>query len=117
MAEPVDFLVHRRVLLDVGIGVGDVGLRLIIIVIRYEVFHGVLREELPEFRAKLSRQRLVMRQNQSRPIELFNHRGHGEGLARAGDAQQSLLPQPPLHTIDQALDCRRLVTGRLIVGY
>ena len=96
---------------------GDIGLRLVVIVVGNEVFHGVFREKLPKFAAKLGCQRLVVGQHQGGPVQLFNHRGHGEGLAGAGDAQQGLLMQPPVDTVDQRLDGLRLVAGGLIFRY
>ena len=90
---------------------GDVGLRLVIIVIRNEVFDGVFREEFPEFAAKLGGKRLVMRQHKRRSVQVRDHGGHRKGLARAGHAQKHLL----LHSLFQPLGQRR--NGlRLVAG-
>ena len=48
VAQLVDFVVHRRVLLDEGIGGGDIGLGLVVVVIGDEVFDRVMGEELLE---------------------------------------------------------------------
>ena len=68
MPQALNLVVDRRVLFDIGVGMGDVGLRLVIIVIRNEVFDGVFREEFPEFAAKLSGKYLVMCQYQCRAV-------------------------------------------------
>uniref|UniRef100_A0A0N5A6Y0 NAD-specific glutamate dehydrogenase n=1 Tax=Parastrongyloides trichosuri TaxID=131310 RepID=A0A0N5A6Y0_PARTI len=91
VAHPVDLLVNRRVLLDVGVGARDVGLGLVVVVIADEILDGVVGEEGLELGIELGRQRLVVGQDQGRALGLFDHLGHGEGLARAGDAQQHLL--------------------------
>ena len=90
VAEPVDFLVHRGILLNIGVRVGNVCLRLIVIVVGNEVFHRIVGEKLPEFAAKLSRQGLIVSQHQGGTVHLFDDGGHGEGLAGAGDTQQGL---------------------------
>ena len=56
-----------------------------------------------------------MGQHQGGTIQLRNHRGHGEGLAGAGDAQQRLLPQSKVHSLNQALNCLGLIAGGLII--
>ncbi len=48
VAQLVDLVVDVGVLGDVGVGARDVGLRLIVVVVRHEVLDGVLREELAE---------------------------------------------------------------------
>jgi hypothetical protein len=44
-----------------------------------------------ELAVELGGQRLVGRQDQRRALGLLDHLGHGEGLARAGDAEQHLV--------------------------
>ena len=90
MAQAVDLLVDGGILLNIGIRVGNISLRLIIIVIRNKVFHRIFREKLPEFAAKLSSQGLIVSQHQGGTVHLFDDGGHGEGLAGAGDTQQGL---------------------------
>ncbi len=46
MPEPVNLLINTGVFFDIGIGLGDVGLRLVIIIVTDEIFDGVFREEL-----------------------------------------------------------------------
>ena len=84
-----DLLVDRGVLLDVGVRLGDVGLRLVIVVIGDEVLDRVVREEFLEFGEELRRKRLVVRENERRTIPLRNQVRHREGLARARHALQN----------------------------
>ena len=95
---------------------GDIGLRLVVVVVADEVLHGVLRKELLELRAELGRQGLVMGQHQGGALHLLNDLGHGIGLAGTGDAQQDLLIQPCLHARRQLFDGLRLVPGGLVLG-
>ena len=66
MAQPVDLLVDRRVLLDVEVLRRDVGLGLVVVVVGDEVLDRVRREVRPELVAELRRQRLVVRDDQRR---------------------------------------------------
>ena len=116
VAQALDLGVDGGVLLDEGIRVGDVRLRLIVVVVGDEVLHGVFREELPELLAQLGRQRLVVGQHQRGALHLLDDLGHGVGLAAAGDAQQHLLAQAVLQSLRQLFNGLRLVAGGLIRG-
>ena len=61
----------RRVLLDVRVRRRHVGLGLVVVVVRDEVLDGVVREELLELAVELRRQRLVVRDDQRRHVELW----------------------------------------------
>jgi ferric-dicitrate binding protein FerR (iron transport regulator) len=74
-----------------GVGRGNVGLRLVVVVIADEVLDRVLREEALEFLVELRSQRLVVRHDQRRAIHLREHLRHREGLTRPGDAEQNLV--------------------------
>ena len=49
VAHPVDLLVDLGFLLDIGVGAGDIGLGLVIVVVGHEIFDGVIRKEALEF--------------------------------------------------------------------
>ena len=116
-AQAVDLLVGGGVLLDIGVGMGDVGLGLIVVVIADEILHGVVGEKLPELLAQLGRQRLIVGQHQRGALHLFDDLGHGVGLAGTGDAQQHLLPQAVFDALGQLFDGLGLVTGGLIFAF
>ncbi len=86
-AHLLDVLVDARVLLDEQVARRHVGLGLVVVVVGDEVLDRVLGEELAQLRVQLRRQRLVRREDQRRPAEARDDVGHGEGLARAGDAR------------------------------
>ena len=111
VAQPVDLVVARRVLLDVGVGARDVGLGLVEVVVGDEVLHGVLGEELAELRPELGRERLVRREHQRRTLLLGDDVGDREGLARPGDAEQDLLALALGQPAIERRDGGGLITG------
>ena len=59
VAHPVDLVVDERVLLDIGVRLRDVGLRLVVVVVGDEVLGRILREEALELAVELGGQGLV----------------------------------------------------------
>ncbi len=113
----VQLLVDRGFFLDIQVAGGNVGLGLVVVVIADEILDGVRGEELLELVIELRGQRLVVRQDQRRPVRLLDHLGHREGLARAGNAQQHLVllaRRQPLHNL---VDRPRLIAPGLVAGH
>ena len=117
VAHAVDLLVDRRFLLDVGVGARDVGLGLVVVVVGDEILDRVVREEFLELAIELRGQRLVGGEDQRRALRLLDHLGHGEGLARAGDAEQHLGAVAVADAVDEVVDGGRLVAGRLEIRH
>ena len=115
--EPVDLVVDRRVLLDVGVGGREIGLGLVVVVVGDEVLDPVLREQLPELARELGREALVGREHDRGPVDLRDHRGRRERLARAGDAEERLEAVAPLDPRGERFDRRRLVARGRQVGH
>ena len=115
VAHTVDLLVHRRFLLDVGVGARHVGLGLVVVVVGDEVLDRVVGEEALELTVELRRQRLVGREDEGRALGAIDHLRHGEGLARAGDAEQHLVALMLIDALDQLGDGGRLVAPRLVL--
>ena len=114
MAHAVDLLVDGGFLLDIGVGARDIGLGLVIIVVGDEIFDRVVGKEALELAVELRRERLVGREDQRRALGRLDHLRHGEGLARAGDAEQHLVALVGVDALDQLLDRLRLVAlGRV----
>src|SRR5215207_5524387 len=113
VAHAVDLLVERRCLLDIRIGARDVGLRLVVVVVRDEVLDGVVREEALELSVELRRERLVRREDQRRALRVLDHLRHGESLAGPGDAEEHLVALLPAHPVDELGDRVRLIAGGL----
>ncbi len=83
----VELVIDGRFFFDIKVRGRNVSLGLIIVVIRDEIFHRVVRKEALEFVVKLGRQGFVVRHHNRGPVGLLNHLGHGVGLARSGHAQ------------------------------
>jgi hypothetical protein len=114
VAEPVDLLVDRAVLLDVEVLGRDVRLGLVVVVIRDEVLDRVVRQELAELVAELSRQRLVVGDHERRALDLLDRERHRRGLARAGDAEQRLEAVALGQALRQLLARLRLIGDRRV---
>ena len=111
VAQAVDLLVDRRVLLDVEVLGGDVGLGLVVVVVGDEVLDRVVREVRPELVAQLGGQRLVVGDDQRRPLDGLDRRRHRHRLAGSGGAQQRLEALAGLDALGQRLDRRGLIRG------
>ena len=116
VAQPLDLLVDRGVLLDVGVRLGDVGLGLVVVVVGDEVLDRVVGEELAQLVGELRRERLVGLEHQHGPLDLLGDPGHGRGLAGAGRAEEDDVLDAALDPLGDLLDGRRLVTRGLVVG-
>ena len=116
VAQLVDLLVDVRLLGDVGVGAGDVRLRLVVVVVGNEVLDRVVGEEVAELGAELRGEGLVVGEDEGRPVELGDDVGHGERLARAGDAEQRLGAVAGVESLDQAVDRVGLIAGWPVVG-
>ncbi len=115
--QALDLVVDRGLFLDVGIGGRDVSLRLVVVVIGDEVLDGVGGEEAAELLVELRRQRLVVREHQGRAVHLLDELGDGEGLARAGDAEQYLFLDALLDAAHQLANGFGLVALRREGGF
>jgi hypothetical protein len=114
VAQPVDVVVDGRVLLDVEVGLRDVGLGLVVVVVGDEVLDRVLRQELAELVAKLRCERLVVRDDERRLLHLLDQPGHRRRLAGAGRAEQGLIAVAGVDAAGQRGDGVRLIAGRTV---
>ena len=89
-AQHIDLVIGHRIFLDVGIGLGHIGFRLIKIEVGNKVFHRILRKQCLKLRIQLTCQGLIVGKDQGWLIDLFNHIGDGEGLAGTGGTQKDL---------------------------
>ena len=90
IAQLIDLVVHRKILLDIGIGGRDIALGLIVIVVGDEVFDGVFGEKFAELVAQLRRKRLVVRDDERGPPHVLDDVRHRERLAAARHADEHL---------------------------
>ena len=116
MPQPLDVVVDRAVLLDVGVGLRDVRLGLVVVVVRHEVLDGVVGQHLSELVGQLGGQRLVGRHDQRGPLQLLDQPGGGRRLAGTGGTQQHDVALPRVDAAFQFVDGRGLVAGRRVLA-
>jgi len=116
VAHAVDLVVDERVLLDVRVRLRDVGLGLVVVVIRHEIFDRIVGKERFEFTEQLSGQGLVGREHQRRPPGIGDQVGDRVRLAGAGDAAQDGVAAPVHDEAREVLDGARLVSAGLVLG-
>ncbi len=112
--QPCDVVVPGRVLLDVQVGLRDVGLGLVVVVVRDEVLDRVVGEELAELVAELRGERLVVGDHERRSLDRLDHPGHRCRLARPGRAEQRLRTVAGTDRVGQLGDRAWLVAGRTV---
>ena len=111
MPELVQLLVDVGVLLDVGVGPGQVGLWLVVVVVADEVLDRVVRQELLELRGELGGEGLVVGDDQRGTLYPLGGAGHREGLATAGHAHEGLVAHALLDAFDNSVYGLGLVAG------
>ena len=114
VAQTFHIVVDVRILLDVGVGLGDVRLGLVVVVVGDEVADRVVRHQLAEFGAQLRGQRLVRLDDQRGTLQALDQPGRGGRLAGAGGAHEHHVVLAVLDARGQFLDGLRLVARRLI---
>ena len=77
------------VLFYISIGVGNIGLRLIVIIVKEnKILHGVFRKNSLNSLQQLRRKSFVVRKHQSGAVKPCNDICRRKGLAGAGNTQQ-----------------------------
>ena len=114
VAQALDLIVDGGVLFDERVRMRDVRLRLVVVVVRDEILHGVVREKLLELAAQLRRENFVVREHERRPLHTLDDLGHRVRLAGAGHAEQHLLVDAVFQPLHERVDRLGLVARRLI---
>ncbi len=86
MAQFFYFLVNGAVLFDVSVCIGNIGLRLVVIIIAYKILHRIIGEKLLKFRTKLGGKGFIVGQHQGGAVYLLYNIGHGKGFTGTGNA-------------------------------
>ena len=86
MSHFVDLIVYGRILFDVCVGSGNVGLWLVVVVVTGEVLDGIIGEKFLKLAAKLGGKSFVVCKHEGGTVDLFDNVGHSEGFSRAGNA-------------------------------
>ena len=116
VAQAVDLVINGGIFFDVGVGRSDVGFGLVIVEVADEIVDLVFREELAELGIELSGKGFIVGENEGGALVILDDVRHGEGLAGAGDAQESLFADAGVETSGELGDGLRLIASRLVFG-
>ena len=116
MAEHIDLLVYHSVLFNINVLAGDIGLRLVVIVVGNEVFHRILGEKCTQLCAELGGEGLVVSKNQGGSIQVGNNVCHSKGFTRTGNTEKCLRPLACENALCQSLDRLWLIARRLVIA-
>ena len=112
--QPLHVVVDRAVLLDVGVGLRDVRLGLVVVVVRDEILNCVVRQHLSQLVGELRGECLVGRHHQRRPLQPLDEPRGGGRLPGSGGTQQHHIALPRPNPAFQLVDGGRLVArGRV----
>ena len=112
MAQFIDLVINRRVLLDIRIRRRDIRLRLIKIVVTDKITDVIVREKRLELARQLRRQCFIVRDDESRLLHLLDDFRHRIRLARARCAEQNLRLLTVFDARCEHLDRFRLIAHR-----
>ena len=112
----IDFFIDCGIFLNIGIGAGHIGFRLIVIIITDEILYRVFREKFLQFIIKLGCQCFIMGNDQRGFLYFFNDVCHGKGFPGTRYPHQSLKFQSILKSIGYFFDSLGLVASGLKFG-
>src|SRR5256885_6536545 len=115
-AEFVEFVVDGGFFFDVDVGGGDIGFRLIEIVVADEILDGIFREKVFELVIELRGEGFVVRENERGAVGAGDDAGHGKRFAGTGDAKKDLMLVTGVETAGKKIDGGRLIAARLVAA-
>ncbi len=113
--QTIDNLVDGTVFLDICVGLGQVGFRLVIVIVRDKILNRVFREKTFEFVEKLGSEGFVWRDHQGWSFGTLNHVGKGEGLAGPRHTQQDLFAASLQEASGQVINGGGLISAGRVV--
>ena len=109
MAHTVNLLIHAGVFFNECIGARHIGFGLIIIIVRHEIFDGIIGKEAFKLRIELRGQCLIGRHDEGRSLRLLNDLGHSESFARPRHAEQDLIAVNRIYARDKLRNSFNLI--------
>ena len=116
VAEPFHIVVDGGVFFYVGVGLSNVGFRLVVVVVADEVFDRVIGEELAEFVSELGGQGFIGRHDEGGALDLFDKPGRGGRLTGAGGPEKNDVAFAPVDALSEFGNGGGLVAGGLVVA-
>ena len=112
----IDLVVDGGVFFKIGIGLGQLGFGLVIIVIADKISNCVIREKSLELIVKLGRKGFIMSEHQGRFLHPFYDVGNGISFSGPRYPEQGLGTWAGSQSLDQFFYGLGLVPRRFIVG-
>ena len=116
MSESIDFFIDRRFFLDIGSTLHDIGLRLIVVIVRDEIMNSIFWEKLFEFLSELGGEGFIVCHDERWTLEFRDDIRHGEGLSRARHSEKRLEIIARTDGGDEFLDGRSLIPSGGVWG-
>src|SRR3989344_6268426 len=113
MSQAVNLGINHRLLLYVGVGMGDVRLGLIIVIVGDKIMDSIFWKKLSVFLGQLRRERLVVRQDEWGLIEMGNTVCRRKRLAAPRHAEQGLMTHARVEALIQGSYRLGLIPRRL----
>ena len=113
VAQTLHLLIDGGVLLNERISLRHVRLRLVVVVVRDEILHRIIRQQLAQLIRQLRRQGLVLHEHQGRTLHRLNQPGGRCRLTGTGGTHQHNVLLAVLHALGKLGDGLGLITGRL----
>ncbi len=107
--QAVYFFVNFGFFFNIGVGLGNVCLRLVVVVVGDKVMDGVFRKKFFKFACQLCGKCFIMGDDKSWLLQCLDNMRHGKRFAGAGNAQKRLMMHSCFHVLNQRLDGARLV--------
>ena len=112
----VNFFINVGLFFYIKVSSGNVGFRLVVVVVRNEIFHSIFGKKLGIFGVELGCQGFVMGHHQCRQLKLLDNVGNGESFTSAGCAKEHLVVVAFVDAFNNFSNRFGLVAGRLIGG-
>jgi hypothetical protein len=116
MPHTIYLFIDRSFFFNIGIGLGQIGLGLVIIVIADKISHRVIREKRFKLIVKLGCKSFIMSEHQGRFLHLFYDVGNSISFSGSRYPEQSLGTWAGSQALDQFFYGLGLVSRRFIVG-
>ena len=116
VAEPFHIVIDGGVFFYVGVGLGDVGLGLVVVVVADEVFDRVIGEELAKLVGELGGQGFIGRHDEGGALDLFDEPSRGGGFTGAGGPKENDVAFAPVDALGEFGNGGGLVAGGLVVA-
>jgi hypothetical protein len=84
VAETIDLFVDASIFFNIGIGLRDISLRLVIVIITNKIMNSIFRKKFLKFTIQLGGKSFIMGKDKGGTVYLSDDISHGKGFSRTG---------------------------------